>query len=296
MHAGEVTHGAVSLELRALGGRVVVPSRQLAVGDEISFRDQGATYAIRVERLYDVFSFIVFTSKDAVELRVIARDGDSDAPEAGGDEALDERGQAPVPMTLAELIRSHVADADAAVALAQNLAAEGRVAESRAALDAARRRQAEARNGLRSIVGLFREWNYWRVGDLSIVEARIARALPIHDVPPGTGAFHVVGELAMKASGRQRLEAEILEARTVGKRYDNRTEMGKRYPSQRRDDVIRGGTIVIENSRFETGEKLEPGRAYRLALTPPNAYKAIPRDAGKGEHTQVVFALPIAEK
>jgi hypothetical protein len=48
---------------------------------------------------------------------------------------------------------------------------------------------------------------------------------------------------------------------------------------------------------LDTGvEKLTVGRDYWLAITPPNAFKAIPREYGTGEHTVIVFAIPARER
>ena len=62
---------------------------------------------------------------------------------------------------------------------------------------------------------------------------------------------------------------------------------------RKRDRLLNGVTIELENSPDRDVGKLVPGKEYWLAITPPNAHKALPREAGTGDHTTIVFAVPV---
>jgi hypothetical protein len=212
-----------------------------------------------------------------------------------------------VQATLLEVIRARIAEDAQELQRCETLLAEGKVAAARAALAAARTGQEETREALRPIANLAGP-HRWVIGDLAVVRARIVRTLPVpmkldvSDLEDPRdralfGTLHGIGQLVAGALGFQWLEAEVLEVRGAGSRYASRTRMGRQHPGQKRDDLAGGRKVELESSAPDTGVgRLQEGREYWLALTPRNAHKALPKEAGTGDHTMIVLAIPVKER
>jgi hypothetical protein len=216
------------------------------------------------------------------------------------------RREEPVQAALIDLVRAKLASAGGEVARAGNLLDEGEAVEARAALRSARRLQEEARDGLRIIEDLPSRLRIYLSSpeDLSVIKVRILNARPSIPYPsfpqapddPRWRSYESVLRGAYRLLGAERYKivgAEVLEVRTVGKRYAGRTLRGKQFPSRLREDLRRGDAMELNNDAPETGvEPLEEGRAYWIAITPPIASKGIPRAIGSFGRNRIVFAIP----
>lgn len=313
-------HGTeVRLGVRTAGGETLAAPRPVASGTEVGFRSGEEGYAIRVERLRNAP-----IGRDYADLRVIRRDapplGGNERPRAGKrqeDEAgVPNRGPdaslpgpgKPIGAKLIELIARELATAEERATLAERALAEDKAEEARAALEGIRRSQEQAQQGLRWIRKLsgkeLMEGRLSVIEDLSLIKARIARALPEFELPvdpdPAHGVFGRVSERLRDGLFAQYIEAEVLEPNTVGSRFASGTEMGRRAPSEKRHDLEPGRTIELHlwerRNDFPGLEGLEEGRQYWLAITPPLALKAIPRMAGTMGRTWIAFAMPATDR
>jgi hypothetical protein len=221
----------------------------------------------------------------------------------------------PVEATLIELVRARLAEAAQDIGRAESLLDKGNVVDARRALQAARQSQEDARVGLRAIETLpTRLQGYLSVTrDLSIVKVRAVDARPSfpvevpeelradlraagkeQDAQAFVGMVRLLGDVfAPEYRLFQDIDAEILEAHTVGKRYASQTVRGRQFPAQKRADLPAGGTIELHSSPPTTGVgTLQEGQDYWVAITPPIAAKAIPREIGALGRTWIVFAMP----
>ncbi|MEW6743203.1 MAG: hypothetical protein AB1486_10640 [Planctomycetota bacterium] len=302
---GKITEGQVRLGIHEFEGGELAAPRSVTAGDEVAFGFGDQEYAIRVERLRYYF----FSSHNRAELRVIRRGGGGGGvakPDKsdGGDATNRDRSVAsgqpkPVEVTLIGLIGTKIAEAAQQIRRAENLLNQGDVAEVRVALHDARRSQEEAQDGLRLIESLASRLRVYLsvMEDLSVIKARILRATQSFpdpsDLPdPWERAILGFADLVLPGSVRdtQNIEAEILELAAIGKRYASRTRMGKRLPCQQRNDLHPGGTMELLGSRPDIG-RFEEGQDYWLAITPPIAFKFIPREVGAEGRTVIVFAM-----
>ena len=245
--------------------------------------------SIRVLRLRNLL-----IGDDLAELRVEERD-----PPAGirrgegppGDGGPRERAW----VKLVELMDRKLAGIEEDIRRAEDLLRAGERIGADTALGAARRGMEEARPGLRFIGDVAPRWDevssYFSVIRIRIVEECRGLERATRRGAPGARAYARFLDRLFYGSLPQVIEAEITEVHAVGKRFFDRTLMGRLHPDQRRGDLHVGDAIRLEGIPRATGiRRFEEGREYWVAIVPPLSRHLFPMLVGSVGPTAIVYA------
>jgi len=196
---------------------------------------------------------------------------------------------------LIQLLQRRQARATRHARRAESQLKEGKLVEARVALRSAQHDLEEVQRGVRWLEKTLPRWND-DAKYLSLIRARIVRerahieALSEGASPLVRAYGRFVGRL-FEAYG-QDVDARILEAHAVGRRFDPQTIMGRLFPSRKRRDLGAGQDVQLNNVPKETHiRQLNEGQEYWLVITPPLAIDAVPRAVGSSGRSNVVFAL-----
>jgi hypothetical protein len=309
----DVRGGRVRVGVRTAAGETLAFPRSVVAGERVPFRLDADVYGVEIARLHSGLF-----SRDFAELHLRKLDS---WPATGEQEAA--AGQAlSLGTKVLDLIEPEFARFEAHTRRAEASLMVGNLDEAGAAIRSALRSAHEARQGVRWLQELTGEELMGRhlsvIEDLSLLKVRVlsprreldpvqalADSRDTADQARGKEALGrlmriTVGALGFPEMFAQSIEAQVLEAHTVGSRYAFGTRNGRRSAFEKRPGLERGRTVEVhlwmEKKVFPGVEGLQSGEECWVAVTPPVALKALPRAAGdESGRTWVTFVMRATE-